>query len=286
MALLAVKTLLAPSFVVVASLAGRHYGLWLAGLIGGLPVVAGPILLIYGLAHGERFAARAALGALLGLISLTAFGVVYARIAQRVRHRVAWAVCMVAGWGAFAAGTVALDGVSAPRPVALAVVLCSFAMGMLLLPAGAPRGARYRHTTTADAVRMPAWDLPLRAACALALVLVLTAVAGSLGPTLSGLLAPFPVIATVLATFTHRQRGPDAAALLLRGLLTGYGAFALFCFMLAVDLPGLGLAGGFALAALGAVAFQAAVLALIRALGAQGRPAASTVTARTAPGSD
>ena len=77
----------------------------------------------------------------------------------------------------------------------------------------------------------------MRAGCALALVLTLTAVAGWLGPQLSGLLAPFPIIATVLATFTHAQRGPHEAQRLLRWLLGGYGAFALFCFTLAVSLP-------------------------------------------------
>ena len=50
--LIAVKVLLAPGFVVVASLAARRYGPRIGGLIAGLPVVAGPILLIYALEHG------------------------------------------------------------------------------------------------------------------------------------------------------------------------------------------------------------------------------------------
>src|SRR5205823_12373291 len=86
----------------------------------------------------------------------------------------------------------------------------------------------------------PSWDLPMRAACALTLVLTLTAVAGWLGPQLSGLLAPFPIIATVLATFTHAQRGSGEVRRLLRWLLGGYGAFALFCFVLGVALRPLG----------------------------------------------
>ncbi|MDE3069498.1 MAG: hypothetical protein KGJ43_02090 [Acidobacteriota bacterium] len=259
MGLLAVKALLAPSFVVAASLAARRYGPWLGGLIGGLPVVAGPILLIYALAHGERFAAQAALGALLGLISLSAFGVAYGRLAARMAGRAAWPLCTLAGWAAFGAGTAALDGFSPPAGVALAVVLGSFVAGVWLL-AGTARG-----DAGAAEVRLPAWDLPVRALCALVLVLVLTAVAGSLGPKLSGLLAPFPVIATVLATFTHSQLGARATAHLLRGLLTGYGAFALFCFALAVGLPALGVAGAFALASVGAVTAQALVIVATRA---------------------
>ena len=83
--LLAVKLLLAPAFVVGASLTARRHGPRVGGLVGALPVVAGPILLVYALAHGRAFAAHAAAGTLLGLISLTAFVVVYARLAGRVR---------------------------------------------------------------------------------------------------------------------------------------------------------------------------------------------------------
>lgn len=104
----------------------------------------------------------------------------------------------------------------------------------------------------------------MRAACALALVLTLTAVAGWLGPQLSGLLAPFPIIATVLATFTHAQRGTDELLRLLRGLISGFGAFALFFFTLAVSLPRMDTASAFALATGLALATQAFVLVLVR----------------------
>jgi hypothetical protein len=128
-------------------------------------------------------------------------------------------------------------------------------LGILLTPRA--------RVTAADAGSPPSWDLPMRAACALALVLTLTAIAGWLGPQLSGLLAPFPVIATVLATFTHAQRGSHEAQRLLRWLLGGYGAFALFCFVLAVSLRPLGTAPAFALASVLALLTQAAILLLI-----------------------
>ena len=117
----------------------------------------------------------------------------------------------------------------------------------------------------------PAWDLPLRAACALVLVVTLTAVAGWLGPQLSGLLAPFPIISTVLATFTHVQRGPDELLRLLRGMISGFVAFALFCFALALALPRLGVAGAFALATAVALLTQGAALLSVR--GAREGPA-------------
>jgi hypothetical protein len=84
------------------------------------------------------------------------------------------------------------------------------------------------------------------------LVLTLTAVSGALGPHLSGLLAPFPVIISVLAVFTHAQVG-----VLLRNFLFGFHGFAAFCFTLAIALPTLTTAAAFGLATAAALAVQA-----------------------------
>jgi hypothetical protein len=245
---LAIKLLLAPCFVVGASLTARRHGPRVGGVVGALPVVAGPILLVYALAHGRTFAAHASAGTLLGLVSLTGFVVVYARLAGRVP----WPVGLIAGWLAFVLGTLLFSALTPPLGVAFVLALASFALGLSLLP--------HPGNEPAPELAAPVWDLPLRAGCALALVLVLTAVAGWLGPQLSGLLAPFPIIASVLATFTHTQRGVDEALRLLRGLLMGFAAFALFCLALALALPALDVAAAFALATGVAVLAQGFVL--------------------------
>jgi hypothetical protein len=251
--LLAVKLLLAPTFVVGASLAARRLGPRLGGLIGGLPVVAGPILLAYALEHGRTFAAGAAAGTLLGLVSLIAFVVVYARLAGRVF----WGASMLGGWLAFAGATAVFSVLALPLLAALGLVAATLALGLAALPH--PVG-----DDTREHAAPPAWDLPLRAACAAVLVLSLTAIAGWLGPRLSGLLAPFPVIATVLATFTHAQRGTDELRRLLYGLLSGFGAYALFCCVLAVALRQLDTAAAFALATALALCTQGLVSASVR----------------------
>jgi hypothetical protein len=110
MILLVIKTLLAPTFVVGASLCAWRFGPRVGGLVGALPVVAGPILLVYALEHGRGFAANAASGTLLGLVSLTGFVVVYGRLAGRV----GWVACMLAGLLAFALGTLLFSAVAAP----------------------------------------------------------------------------------------------------------------------------------------------------------------------------
>lgn len=248
--MLAAKILLAPTFVVGASLAARRYGARIGGLVGGLPVVAGPILLVFALVHGRAFAADAAAGTLLGIVSLLAFIVVYARLAGRVR----WAGSLIFGWGAFFAMTGALSTFTLGADPALAVVLAAVALTLLALP-------RVQGTTLTT-VRLPAWDLPLRGLSALALVLALTAVAGQLGAKLSGLLAPFPVIASVLAVFTHAQHGEQDLLRIMRGFVIGLVAYALFCFVLAITLGSLAIAEAFLLASAAALTIQAVALTL------------------------
>jgi hypothetical protein len=249
---LLVKLLLAPTFVVGASLTARRFGPRVGGLVAGLPVVAGPILLAYALAHGSRFAASAAAGTLLGLVSLIAFTVVYGRLARRL----SWAPCMLAGWLAFAAATAVFSAFAIPGGVSLALAGLAILAGLVLLPRPL--------TSQPQSDPLPSWDLPLRAVCAMALVLTLTAISGWLGPQLSGLLAPFPIIATVLATFTHGQRGVDEMLRLVRGMVSGFAAFALFFFTLAVSLRGLGTGAGFALACGVALLVQTLAFTLTR----------------------
>jgi hypothetical protein len=248
--LFVVKVLLSPACVVAVSMAGRRWGFAVAGVLGGLPVVAGPILLTETVLHGKGFGADAAAGALLGLAGLTTFVVVYGRCAGRLTPGRTVAL----GWTAFLVVVAAMSFVSPPSVVSLLFVCGCFAIGLRLMPkasAAQPSGAD-----------LPRWDLPARGLAALGLVLVLTAISGSLGAHLSGLLAPFPIITSVLAVFTHAHSGSGQAITLLRNVLLGFYGFAAFCFTLAVLLPTLGTAAAFGLATGAAVAVQAVALLL------------------------
>ena len=76
----------------------------------------------------------------------------------------------------------------------------------------------------------------------LALVRVLTGLAERLGATLSGLLNAFPVLTTIIAAFTHAQRGRAAMVIFLNGYLQAVVGFAFFCVVMALALNPLGLA--------------------------------------------
>jgi uncharacterized membrane protein (GlpM family) len=249
---LLLRLLLAPAFIVGASLVGRRLGVRLGGVVAGLPVVAGPILLVLALDHGAAFARSAATGTMLGLAALIAFVLAYAAVSARF----AWPVALAAGWTSFLAVIGALDLVHVGPVGALAVACGSCFVALKLLPApGGMPPEPYRH---------PWWDLPLRALCGLVLVVAVTAAAGALGPHLSGLLAAFPIITAVLTAFTHAQRGRREAERLLHGFALGFVAYALFLFALSVSIRSLGIGLAFALATVVTLSTQAAVLALTR----------------------
>ena len=90
-------------------------------------------------------------------------------------------------------------------------------------------------------------------------MLTLTALSGALGAHLSGLLAPFPIVTSVLAVFTQAHGGFAPVAVLLRNFLIGFYGFAAFCFVLAITLPSLGTAAAFGLATAAALAVQATI---------------------------
>lgn len=264
---LALKILLSPACVVVVSLIGRRWGLAVAGILGGLPVVAGPILLVETLQHGRSFGATAAAGTLLGLVALTAFVVVYGRAARAAGP----VPSVLVGWTAFLLVVAVLDRVHPPSGMSLLLSGAAFALGLRALPI----------PPEAPALKVEPrwWDLPARALAALTLVLLLTGISDALGPHLSGLLAPFPIITSVLAVFSHGEFGAARTLVLLRSFLLGFYGFAAFCFVLAISLSSLTTAAAFTLATFAALAAQAVVILLRPALrgaraGVRGRPRA------------
>ena len=252
MSLLLLKVVLAPAFVVLASLVGRRYGVRVSGVVGGLPVIAGPILLVLALEHGRAFASSAAAGTLLGIVALIAFVVAYVAASRRV----GWPAALLAGWGAFLVGVGLLREVHTGALAGLALAAATCAGALVLMPHPRP---------FAPPPRAPRRDLLFRAVCAALPVIAVTEAARALGPHLSGLLAAFPIITPVLAAFTHAQQGPEAALRILRGMTAGFFAYALFCFVVAVSVRGAGLALAFVAATAVALAAQAIAIAIARA---------------------
>ena len=241
------KLTLVPALMAAVTLAGRRWGPAVAGWLAAFPVVSGPILLIMALEQGPVFTATAAVGTLSAVLAILIFGVAYAWAATR--H--AWPVSLIVGLVAYA---LAVAGLSLSPPslsVFAPLVLAALVMAPRLYPVAPAASA----TTPTHA--KPVNDIALRMLAGALLVLLVTHFATLMGPGLSGVLAMFPVMASVLVVFSHRHVGASFAIQMLRGMVLGYYAFAAFCIVLALTLPTAGITSAFVLALAAAVSIQA-----------------------------
>jgi hypothetical protein len=209
-----------------------------------MPVVVGPILLALTIEHDSDFGAQAAAGALAGLLSLCVFMLAYAWTATRSN----WPGAILIGWLTYSAAVAGLDQLSIDPLLALPLVLVAFVATAKVMP-------NDDHVVAPPT--WPRWDLPVRMLVTAALVLAITGLSNSLGSHLSGLLAAFPVLTSVLVTFTHAQEGPSAAAAFLRGQLLGLVSFATFTFALAETLGDMSAVAAFGIAIAAALVTQA-----------------------------
>jgi hypothetical protein len=239
----ALKLALVPSLIGGVTLAGRRWGPAMAGWLSAFPVVAGPVLFFIAMDQGIGFAASAATGTLSAVLAILVFNISYAWAATRYR----WQLCLVLAFVAYALAVLGLKLWAPSLAFGAVAVLAALLVAQRLFP----------HAETVNAVSVQSSDMHWRMLAGAVLVLAVTGLSARLGPQLSGVLAMFPVMASVLVAFSHRHSGPSFAIKLLRGTVTGYYAFAVFCMALALSLPLVGIATAFLASLSGAVVVQA-----------------------------
>jgi hypothetical protein len=263
--ILALKLVLTPALIAVATLIGRRFGPSISGWLVGLPFTSGPVSLFLALEQGTSFAATAAVGSIVGVAAAAAFAVAYARMARRF----GWPASLAVASAAFAVVVVALNAVpltsDLPTPL-LALYAGAVGAAMIGIRLIAPPGA------LEEAPEPPRWDLPVRMVVATAIVIVITGAAPIIGAQLSGMLTTYPVYAGVLAVFAHAQRGGAAAAQVVRGLCFGIIAFATFFLAIGALVDRAGILPAFFAAAAGALLVQAVTLTRVR----KGSPSPTT----------
>jgi hypothetical protein len=215
------KLILVPIFIGAVSLAGRRWGPTLSGWLIGLPLTSGPVAFFLALEQGNAFASEASQAIMVGIMSVFMFCLAYSWSAIRS----AWLPSMMAGVGAFLVTTYLLQMLSPALLIGFVSTILVLTISLLLMP---------RVSSDKLPPVSPSWDLPVRMISATALVLLITGLAQSLGPELTGLLSPFPVYATTLAVFTHRTQDGKQAVRLLRGVIVG--SFTFIMFFLVVSL--------------------------------------------------
>ena len=240
--LVLIKLLLAPTLVALATSAGYRFRSKITGWIAGFPVVAGPIIFLFALEQGPEFAEKAAESSLLGVVSLSAFCLMYSHVA---RHYT-WLVSLISGWICFGGATYLLEKVKCVWWTNAIAALLAIRLALLLLPV--PNSPLLPKTVRA-------WDIPARMLATAILVISLTTASSGLGPHVSGLLTPFPIVTSVVAVFAQRDQGFPGAVRTLQGLLASISAYTVFCVVLRLTLVRWSLGAAFAAALLANILF-------------------------------
>jgi uncharacterized membrane protein (GlpM family) len=244
------KLMIVPVLVALMSLAARRFGPKIGGLLIGLPWMTGPVILFLGLDRGEggaAYAARLACGALLATVSIAAYALVYGWLSQRFR----WPLSLTGGVVAYALVGLSLSDLAwTPVPAALLGGSCLLAASFLI---PAPR-------KVLPARILPWWDIPVRMLASAALVSVIALVSDQLGATAAGIVASFPVLLTVIGTFTHHQWGSDALRALLRGITLSLLSFVMFFWVVGTFAVTLGLPLSYVIATAAALGVSASLI--------------------------
>ncbi len=216
------KFLITPTLMLAISLAAKRWGAHIGGLLSGLPVTSALVMLFLSLEQGPGFALQAIPGALAGLAAVQATYLFYYQITKRSKALIgSIAALLVYALSAVLISHVGKVSVS----VALTLLLLSVIIAVTTKPS---------HSGQSKVVSLPRWVIPMRMLTATALLLVITACAQWLGPVLSGLLAPIPIIAWPLAVFAHVQGGHDELGAIVRG--NAIGALGVLGFYLAINM--------------------------------------------------
>ena len=242
--LLGLKLTLVPLLIGGVTLAGRRWGPGVAGWLAAFPVFSAPILLFIAIEQGAPFAANASAATLSAVLAILTFGISYAWAATQYGWKASALISFVCYFL-----TVAVLNFWGPS---LFIAGIAVAAALFIAPRVYPQpGPPEKSTASAGS-----GDIWLRMGAGAALVLFVTHFSSSLGPRLSGLFAMFPLIASVLAVFSHKDSGSAFTIRLMRGMVLGYYAFASFCLILTLTLPHMNIGMAFLLALGAAVLVQ------------------------------
>lgn len=215
MDLLAVKLFFAPIFIVITSAVQKKYGARIGGILVAIPFILTPILIVIYLQESKEFFQLALISNYAGQIGLLFYILTYAHLAGRF----SWRVCALGSTSAYLISILALSSLITNIWVGLSLWTILWVVVLNLYP-------KYDRTVVSHA--SPWWEIIIRITSALSLIFLITAFANDLGPRLSGALAMYPVMTTVMSTFNHGRFGSLSAISLLHGAVQYLFITALF----------------------------------------------------------
>ena len=212
---LAAKVVVAMTIVVTAARIAERAGPFFGAMVATLPVSTGPIYVFLAIDYDSNFIADAAITSVASVAGAIAFIAGHAFAARRFATAASLAMATFA-WFSVALLLQLYKWSFAEACVLVAVSFALAFRGLKRFEIAAP-------AATGSATR---FDLPLRALLVAAVVIATTLASKASGPSLTGVLAAYPVVFTSLILILQpRGGGAFASSVLVNGLkgLLGFG---------------------------------------------------------------
>jgi hypothetical protein len=238
--LLALKLILAPLAVWLASIASKRYGHVIGGILSGFPMIAAPVTAALLIDHPAEHVTAIAFATVSGLVATLGFIVAFAWVAKSKQP---WWVCLACAALAFITVAFLLKALQLPLLISVALGITAPWLARFALPKIAAPG---------QPPIIPSSELALRVAAAFVLAAALLFSAGNTPPWLSGLLIAWPITGSILPCFTQKIAGASATIAFFSGFSRGLVGLATFFCCLGLLLPLMHQAVAYAVALLGA----------------------------------
>jgi uncharacterized membrane protein (GlpM family) len=238
--------------VVTATVVAEASGPFWGGLIVSLPIGAGPAYAMLALQHDSAFIAASALGSFAANAATFVFLATVALLAPRLR----WGWALSGGLLAWAIGLTLIRQFDwdAPAAMLLNVVVVLICLA-ITRPVGHETG-----TPPIRPIRRHWFELPARAALVGLMVGSVVTLSRTLGPSLTGMAAVFPVAFTSFTFLVLPRVGGVVGAAIMVSAIRAMPGFALSLLTLSLIAQPLGVAVALVVALLPSLAWSALLM--------------------------
>ena len=235
-----IKILVTILVVTFLSVIAERGGPRLAGILAGYPAGSAISLFFIGLEVGPDFAGQSAMYNVAGMVALQTFLLIYYLVTARIpaQNR----------WGAILAGvSAATAGFLAAAALLRLINLPPWAgagLTALAIPAFHSLFRRIGNSAIRQRVQLGPRVLLFRASISAGVVVVITGVAGLVGPQWAGLFSAFPATVLPLVLILHHTYGVEHAHTVIKNVPLGLWSLVMYSITVSYAYPRLGLAWG------------------------------------------
>jgi hypothetical protein len=212
---LIVRMAVTAAFLLAATITAERAGPLIGGLVATLPISAGPVYVFLAIDHGAGFIAQSALGSLVTNALNVVFAVTYTLLAQKR----SLSLCLAGAYAVWFAMSFAVEKIHWTLTAGILFNVAIIALSLWIVHP-------LRHVRVPP-VQARWYDLVLRAAMVALLVGVVVALSFTIGPTLSGNLAVFPIVLSSIMIILHRRIGGPATAAIMANAVIGLAGFGI-----------------------------------------------------------